>query len=241
MSCHRIGTFISEYGGVITRLYLIEDDPTIRGELICFLSKYGYSCTGASDFENTVRDAVAAGSDLILLDLNLPYMDGLQICREIRNVSKTPIIVVTSRSSEFDELAALNAGADDFVTKPYNPQILLAHIETVIKRVYDINATAVLTYKGLTLDLLKSRISYQGKEIELTRNELCILRLLMQHPGNILPRDELISELWQDDSFVDENTLNVNIARLRHKLSCLGLNDYLTPVRHQVIVQSQTG
>lgn len=215
------------------RLYIIEDDSTIREELIRFLSKYGYSCSGAYDFRNVVHDAVRADADLVLLDLNLPYMDGVQICREIRKASKIPMIVVTSRDADFDELAALNAGADDFISKPYNPQVLLAHIETVIKRVYDISANAVLTYKNLTLDLLKSRMSSHGKEIELTKNELCILRLLMQHQGNILPRDELMSELWQDDNFVDENTLNVNVARLRHKLSCIGLNDYLITSRGQ--------
>ena len=149
---------------------------------------------------------------MILLDINLPYQDGFQVCREIRQKSNLPIIVLTSRNSDFDELMSLNIGADDYIAKPYNAQILLARIQKLLARTYEVQDNIVLTHKGLTLNLLKAEISYQGNKKALTKNELGILRLLMVNKGNIIPRDAIIDELWQSEQFIDENTLNVNVS-----------------------------
>ena len=215
------------------KIYIIEDDPIIRKELFDFLSKYGYECNSSDDFTQIVEDALNSMPHLILLDINLPYRDGFQVCREIRQSSSVPIIIVTSRDTSFDELLSLQIGADDFITKPYDLQILLAHIQSVLKRTYEISKSVLLTYKDLTLEVLKSKAIYNEEEIELTKNELCILRLLILNKGNIVSRDELMNELWQNGDFVDENTLNVNISRLRRKLESIGLERYLLTKRGQ--------
>lgn len=168
---------------------------------------------------------------MILLDINLPYQDGFQVCRYIRQKSNVPIIILTSRNTDFDELMGLNIGADDFVSKPYNGQVLLARIQKILARTYEVQSNTLLTHKGLTLNLLRATISHNGNEKELTKNELGILRLLMLNKGNIIPRDAIIDELWQSEEFIDENTLNVNVVRLRKKLAEIGLPDYLETKR----------
>lgn len=213
------------------KIFIIEDDVSIREELSRFLQKYGYECETDDDFEKIVKTCMEAGPDLVLLDLNLPYQDGFQICRELRGQSTIPIIVLTSRNSDFDELMSLNIGADDYITKPYNAQILLARIQKILSRVYEAGPGAVLMHNGLTLNLMRATISHGSAEAELTKNELGILRLLMTNKGNIIPRDAIIDELWQSEEFIDENTLNVNIVRLRKKLSEIGLPDYLQTKR----------
>ena len=166
-----------------------------------------------------------------MLDINLPYQDGFQVCRYIRQKSNVPIIILTSRNTDFDELMGLNIGADDFVSKPYNGQVLLARIQKILARTYEVQSNTLLTHKGLTLNLLRATISHNGNEKELTKNELGILRLLMLNKGNIIPRDAIIDELWQSEEFIDENTLNVNVVRLRKKLAEIGLPDYLETKR----------
>lgn len=218
---------------MILKIFIIEDDPTIRKELTEFLSKYGYDCSSSVDFKNIVEHTLNSAPDMVLLDLNLPYQDGFQICREIRMSSSVPIIMVTSRNTPIDELLSLNIGADDFITKPYDLQILLAHIQSVLKRTNESSQSVLLTYKELTLDALKSKAISSDMEVDLTKNELGILRLLMLNKGNIISREELMNELWQNGDFVDENTLNVNIARLRRKLESIGLKNYLLTKRGQ--------
>lgn len=213
------------------KIFIIEDESDIRNELFELLEKYGYECCTSDKFNEISQSALDMEPDLILLDLNLPYQDGYQICRYIRKKSNVHIIVLTSRNSDFDELMSLNVGADDFISKPYNAQILLAHIQTVLKRTYEVEVNSVIIHNGLTLDILKGKIFYNGNFAELTKNELGILRLLMINKGNIIPRDEIINELWQNEEFIDENTLNVNIVRLRRKLSDLGLTNYLETKR----------
>lgn len=213
------------------KIFIIEDEPAIREELVQLLQKYGYQCDSSDDFHHIVQAALSSGVNLILLDINLPYQDGFQVCREIRQKSNLPIIVLTSRNSDFDELMSLNIGADDYIAKPYNAQILLARIQKLLARTYEVQDNIVLTHKGLTLNLLKAEISYQGNKKTLTKNELGILRLLMVNKGNIIPRDAIIDELWQSEQFIDENTLNVNIVRLRKALAEIGLPDYLETKR----------
>ena len=174
-----------------------------------------------------------ADPHLILLDINLPQFDGYHICREIRRQGEVPIIMVTSRDSEVDELMSMNLGADDFITKPYHTQILLAHIAAILKRTYHRESSRMLEHKGVSLDLSKSVVSFEGKQVELTKNEMRILHLLMENKGNIISRDEIMNDLWQSDEFVDDNTLTVNINRLRRKLEEVGVHQFLITKRGQ--------
>lgn len=213
------------------KIFVVEDETEICKELSVLLQKYGYAYESSTDFAHITDHIMKAEADLVLLDINLPYQDGYTICREIRKHSDIPIIVLTSRNTDFDELMSLNIGADDFISKPYNAQVLIARIQKILKRTYEAQVNSVLIHKGLTINLLKATASYGDKEVDLTKNELGILRLLVVNKGNVIPRDAIIDELWQSDEFIDENTLNVNIVRLRKKLSEIGAPDYLETKR----------
>lgn len=213
------------------KIFVVEDETEICKELSVLLQKYGYAYESSIDFAHITDHILKAEADLVLLDINLPYQDGYMICREIRKQSDIPIIVLTSRNTDFDELMSLNIGADDFISKPYNAQVLIARIQKILKRTYEAQVNSVLIHKGLTINLLKATASYGDKEVDLTKNELGILRLLVVNKGNVIPRDAIIDELWQSDEFIDENTLNVNIVRLRKKLSEIGAPDYLETKR----------
>ncbi len=215
------------------RIFLIEDDAGIRKELRTLLEHAGYCCGECKDFERVVEQAVSAEAQLILLDVNLPYFDGFHVCRELRKQTDVPIIIVTSRDSDADELMSMYLGADDFVTKPYNTQILLARIEALLKRAYKQDTPSVLQHAGLTLDLDQGMAMYDGNNIELTKNELRILTKLMRSADKIVSRDDLIADLWQTDEFIDDNTLTVNVTRLRGKLAEIGLTDYIVTRRGQ--------
>ncbi len=215
------------------KLFIIEDDIVLRTELISLLESYNYSCETSDNFKNIISEAVDSNADLILLDINLPYYDGYHVCREIRKISDVPIMVVTSRNNDMDELMSMNLGADDFITKPYNIQILLARIAAILKRTNQKNYSSEVEYKGLTLSMAKSTVYYESKEAELTKNELRILSVLMQNANNIISRDDLMDELWQSDEFVDDNTLTVNVNRLRKKLEEIGAADFIKTKRGQ--------
>lgn len=215
------------------RIFVVEDEEKLREELCKVLEKNGYHCETTDDFDDVAKNVLASGADLVLLDLNLPVHDGFFVCREIRNQSDVPIVVVTSSNSDMDELMSLNMGADDFITKPYNTHILLAHIAAVLNRAYGKKESYILSHNGLTLDVLKSKASADGKTIELTKNELGILKTLIENHGNIVSRDEIIRQLWDMEEFVEDSTLTVNVNRLRKKLADLGLAEYLTTKRGQ--------
>ncbi|WP_252234530.1 response regulator transcription factor [Clostridium sp. ZS1] len=208
------------------KIMIVEDDVTIRDELKNLLNRYGYEVGITDDFSNVVNHIEQNNYDLILLDVNLPVFDGYHICREIRKNLDIPIIIVTSRDSEIDELMSMNLGADDFITKPYNTQILLARISSILKRIYKKNdLSEILKYKELTLDLSNGSISYNNKYCELTKNELRILAYLIKNQKSIVSRDILMETLWNSDIFVDDNTLSVNVTRLRKKLNDIGIKD----------------
>lgn len=209
------------------KIFIIEDEEKIREELTKFLEKYGYVVESSDDFENIVDVSLSCNPNMILLDINLPYYDGYYICREIRKKSEVPIIVVTSRQSEMDELMSMNLGADDFVTKPYNTQILLARINSVLKRVSQNSEgnQEVLSYNDLKLNLSNGTISSMDKTLEITKNELRILYYLIKNQGNIVSREDLMDYLWKSNLFVDDNTLSVNVTRLRRKLEKIGIKD----------------
>lgn len=215
------------------RIYLAEDDEKLRAELATLLEKNGYQCIGTDDFETVAENIISESPDLVLLDLNLPVHDGFYICREVRQHLDVPIIVVTSSTSDMDELMSLNSGADDYITKPYNTHILLAHIAAVLKRACGRQESCLITHKGLTLDVSKSKVSYHGKAIDLTKNEMGILKMLMDNKGKIVSRNELICRLWDMEEFIEDSTLTVNVNRLRAKLTELGLGDYLVTKRGQ--------
>ena len=210
------------------RIIIVEDDEIIREELKNFLSKYGYEVIVPTSFENIVEFILNENANLVLLDINLPIFDGYYICRELRKKSDVPIIVVTSRDSEMDELMSMNLGADDFVTKPYNTQILLARIAALLKRSGSSgDKNNILIYKDFQLNLSNATIKYNEKEIELTKNEVKILSYLINHKGQIVSRELLMDYLWSTDYFVDDSTLTVNITRLRKKLEEVGIKDVI--------------
>ncbi|VYT99572.1 response regulator [Clostridium tertium] len=215
------------------KIFIIEDEKKIRNELCTFLNKYGYITNYSVDFENIVEEALKEKYHLILLDINLPYYDGYYVCREIRKKSNVPIIVVTSRDSEVDELMSMNLGADDFITKPYNTQILLARIASILRRSYSNQEVDILEYRELEHNLSTSEASFKDKKIELSKNESRILYVLLKNNGKIVSRNEIIEALWESDEFVDDNTLTVNINRLRKKLEGIGAGDFLKTKRGQ--------
>ncbi len=214
------------------KIFIIEDEEKIKAELSTFLERYGYKTKTVEDFENVVCEALDYNATLILLDINLPYYDGYYICKEIRKKSNVPIIIVTSRDSEIDELMSMNLGADDFITKPYNPQILLARIASIIRRTYN-KDIELFEYRNLKYNLSQSEAEFNGKKIELTKNESKILYVFMKNKQKIVSRDKIMKELWQSDEFVDDNTLTVNINRLRKKLEEIGAINYLQTKRGQ--------
>lgn len=213
------------------RIFIIEDDPKIRMELSLFLNRYHYECSTTEDYENAIAKVLAAAPDLLLLDINLPYYDGFHICREIRKKSSLPIIIVTSRDSELDELMSMNLGADDFITKPFNTHILLAHIASVLKRTTSSYSSDEISHNGVILNISRCSIHYNDREAELSKNELRILKLLISNKECVISRDDIMNELWQSNEFVDDNTLTVNINRLRKKLDGLGATDYIKTKR----------
>lgn len=190
------------------KLMIIEDSMVIRGELDSLLTKYGYEVTAPEEFENILDYVKSEKPHLILLDINLPVFDGFYICRELRKTLNIPIIIVTSRNSDMDELMSINWGADDFVTKPYNTQILLARISSVLKRTYsDMDNMDILTYKDLKLNLSKGSIEAFGNTLEISKNELKILAYLMKNKETIISRNKMMNYMWNSDVFVDDNTL----------------------------------
>jgi DNA-binding response OmpR family regulator len=218
----------------MARIYVIEDDPAVRGEVEILLERAGHEAVCASDFTHVAADALAASPDLVLLDLGLPGTDGLIVARELRQSSDVPVIVLTSRTTDVDELMSMSMGADAFIEKPYNGQVLLAHIDAVLRRAGRAAAASrTMEHKGLTLDLSRSTACFQGRTAELTKNELRILETLMRRAGQVVSREELMEALWSTDSFVDDNTLTVNVNRLRQTLARIGVTDFVVTRRGQ--------
>jgi len=213
----------------VAKIIIIEDTETIRQELATFLNRYGYEVIAPTNFENIISIIEKEEPNLILLDINLPVFDGFYICREVRKTSQVPIIVVTSRDSDMDELVSMNLGADDFITKPYNTQILLARINSVLKRVNQGNEgnQEILVYNDLKLNLSNGTINCGDNALEITKNELKVLYYLIKNKGNIVSREDLMDYLWKSNLFVDDNTLSVNVTRLRKKLEEIGIKDVI--------------
>jgi DNA-binding response OmpR family regulator len=210
----------------MNKIIIIEDDEVIREELQNFLKRYGYEVKAPMNFNNIIQYVENENAELILLDINLPVFDGYYICREIRKTSEVPIIIVTSRDSDLDELMSMNLGADDFITKPYNTEILLARTTNILRRTGgSIKTNNILSYRDFNLNLSNATVIYKDKSLELTKNEVKILSYLINNKGNIVKRDSLMEYLWKSDYFVDDSTLTVNINRLRKKLEEIGIEN----------------
>ncbi len=212
-------------------LLIVEDEIKLREELKLFLENNGYKIITINDFDNTLSEIKKNNCDLILMDINLPNINGEYLVKELRKDSNVPIIMVTSKNTEMDELISINYGADDFIIKPYNPQILLARIERILKRIN--NNDNRIVYNDLILDVSKSSIIKNDEVTQLSKNEFRIFYYLLSNKGKIISRDDLINYLWDNNEFVDDNTLTVNINRLRNKLATLGYNELIITRRGQ--------
>lgn len=216
------------------KILIVEDDEKLRDELEIFLNKNGYQAQSLKTFENEIADILNINPDLVLLDINLPNIDGEYICKEIRKQSQMPIIIVTSRDNELDELLSINYGADHYITKPFNIQILLAKIASLLRRTNMLGESQEkIDAKDFILNTSKSTLEKDGKIIELTRNEFKILKYLVQNREKIVSREDIMECLWDSESFIDDNTLTVNITRLRNKLEELHLKELLITKRGQ--------
>lgn len=217
----------------MSKILIVEDDEKLSKELKIFLDKNGYDAVILQKFDNAVEDILEENADLILLDINLPNTDGEYICKEIRKQSNMPIIIVTSRDNELDELLSINNGADHYITKPFNIQILLAKIGSLLRRTNMQELNDKIDAKDFILNTSNNTIEKDGKIIELTKNEYKILKYLVQNRGKIVSREDIMECLWESESFIDDNTLTVNITRLRNKLEELELKELLETKRGQ--------
>jgi len=216
------------------KILIVEDDEKLRNELEIFLSHQGYQAECLKKFDNTIHDILEINPNLILLDINLPNVNGEYICKEIRKQSDMGIIIVTSRDNELDELVSINYGADHYITKPFNIHILLAKVNSLLRRTNSNSEPKnKIDAKDFILNISNSTIIKDDKIIDLTKNEYKILKYLIDNREKIVSREDIMDVLWENDCFVDDNTLSVNITRLRSKLEELGLKDIIETKRGQ--------
>ena len=213
------------------KIFIVEDDKSICMELVEILENEGYAASYLTDFEHSKEEILAAGADLILMDINIPGINGRNLLKEIRKESDIPVIMVTSRTSEMDEVLSMSYGADDYITKPYNPTILLLRIAAVLKRRE--GSQNVASYRGAEVNFSKGTIRLGEKEQVLTKNEMIIFQRLLSSKDKIVSRDEIMTDLWDNEEYVNDNALTVNISRLRTKLSELGLPDAIEARKKQ--------
>lgn len=210
------------------RIFIVEDDAAIAQAVCEQAESWALEARCVSDFRRVAEEAAAYDPHLILLDISLPFFDGYHWCRQIRRTSRVPIIFLSSAADNMNIVMAMNMGADDFIAKPFDLEVLMAKVQALLRRAYDFAGTGkVLECGGAVLDLAGGALLYGGGRVELTKNELRILQALMENHGSVVSRDALMLRLWQTDSFVDENTLTVNVTRLRRKLDAVGLGDFI--------------
>lgn len=210
------------------KILLVEDDEVIRQQVKKMLEQWGYEVVLVEDFMEVLSIFVKEEPHLVLMDIGLPLFNGYHWCQEIRKVSKVPIMFLSSRDQAMDIVMAINMGGDDFVTKPFDQNVLLAKIQGLLRRSYEFGKDqSLLEYMGVILNLKAMDLVYQGEVVSLTKNEFQILQVLFERSGNIVSREDLMKELWNSDFFIDDNTLSVNVARLRKKLEAVGLNDFI--------------
>lgn len=210
------------------KILIVEDDETIASTVEKRITAWGYEARRVLDFRNVISEFAAFDPQLVLLDVMLPFYNGYHWCNEIRKISKVPVIFLSSAADNMNIVMAMNMGGDDFVSKPFDLDVLIAKIQAVLRRTYDFNGqTGLLEHRGAILSMSDAVLTYQGERVNLTKNEYRILLTLMENKGKIVNRDLLMTKLWETDSFVDENTLTVNVTRLRKKLAEAGLEDFI--------------
>ncbi len=215
------------------KIAVVEDDRVLRKALKSLLEENGYGTCCLEDFSNVEEEILRTGPDMVLLDILLPGTNGQEILRNLRQKSQIPVIMVTSREGDMDQILAMSYGADDYITKPYNPTLLLLKLEAVFRRIQPETPQEEVTWGGITLNLLRSTMTYEGEERVLSKNEFSIFYYLVKNQGRIVSRDELMDYLWDCNDFVDDNTLTVNINRLRKKLEEAGIRNAIETRRGQ--------
>ena len=210
------------------RILIVEDDRSIAEAIAAHMAQWGLSAEMVTDFRAVMADFARVQPHLVLMDISLPFMSGYHWCSEIRKVSPVPVIFISSASENMNIIMAMNMGGDDFIAKPFDLGVLVAKVQALLRRTYDYgNAALLLEHNGAILNTGDSALMFNGQKIELTKNEFRILLTLMQNKGKVVSREKLMEALWQTDAFVDENTLTVNVGRLRKKLDAVGLKDFI--------------
>lgn len=215
------------------KIMIVEDDVALKNQIYEGLSRWGHNVYKIENLENVIEEFKIFNPQLLLLDINLPFYDGFHWCNEIRKFSQIPIIFISSRNSNMDVIMGVNLGADDYIQKPFSIDVLVAKVNALLRRTYNFsdNSSDKIVHNGVTLDLSTAIISFNNKSIELTKNEIKILHELMKHKSQIVSRDKLMKKLWDNDWFVDDNTLTVNINRIRSKLKDIGLENFIETKR----------
>ena len=219
----------SERKNEMYRILICEDDPVILSAMSSYLSSWGYEVRCVKNFKDVMMEFGEFAPELVLLDISLPFFNGYHWCTEIRKVSNVPVVFISSVSDNMNIVMAMNLGADDFIAKPFDQGVLMAKIQAMLRRTYDFAAAVpVLEHRGAILNTGDNTLTYGEERIDLTKNEYRILLALMENKGKVVSREKLMERLWETDSFVDENTLTVNVNRLRKKLDAVGLTEFIT-------------
>ena len=210
------------------KIFMVEDDEIIARSIREHLQAWNYDVCCVEDFSNVVAEFVRFDPQLVLMDITLPFFNGYHWCSEIRKISKVPVIFLSSAADNMNIVMAVNMGADDFIPKPFDLEVLTVKIQAMLRRSYDFAGTgSMLEHKGAILNLNETTLTYQEQKIELTKNEFRILEILMENKEKVVSRERLMTKLWESDNYVDENTLSVNVNRLRKKLEALGLEEFI--------------
>ncbi|MDP4145264.1 MAG: response regulator transcription factor [Bacillota bacterium] len=217
------------------KILLVEDEEKIREIIKSSLEKWAFQVCYVDNFNNIFEEFSKESPHLVIMDINLPVYDGFYWCNKIRTISKVPVLFLSSRSTNMDIVMGINMGGDDYLTKPFSMEVLIAKINALLRRTYSYMETSVNTidYKGIVLSLKDNTVYYENKKLELTKNEFKIIHILMKKHECIVSREKLMQELWEDESFIDDNTLTVNINRLRKKLKEIGLEDLIKTIKNQ--------
>lgn len=210
------------------KIFLVEDDKIISGEIEKHFMAWEWDVFSVKDFRNVMRDFASFNPHIIILDISLPFFDGYHWCNEIRKTSKVPIVFISSASDNMNIVMSMNMGADDFITKPFDMNVLSAKVQALYRRTYEFNdASSIIEHKGAILDLGDASLHYENQLVDLTKNEYGIIKTLIQARGKVVSRETIMENLWQSDNFIDDNTLTVNMTRLRKKLDDVGLTDFI--------------
>ena len=210
------------------KILIVEDDAVIAKAIESHLNNWGYQCSVVRDFQNIMGEFAKENPQLVLMDISLPFYSGYHWCSEIRKISKVPIIFISSASDNMNIVMAINMGGDDFISKPFDLTILVAKVQAILRRTYDFTSNSdILEHRGALLNLADNTLTYKGEKAELTKNEYRIIQILLENNGRIVSRESLMERLWETDCFVDDNTLTVNVTRLRKKLANIGLEQFI--------------